>query len=84
VESPRSKQAYKEFYKHFKAKEKDSIPVAKAFAVDALRSIPENAAWRVYLELADLAKRSNLIQEVGYSVEDGWDTILLLTIVQFP
>ena len=69
VESPRSKQAYKEFYKHFKAKEKDSIPVAKAFAVNALKSVPENAVWRVYLELADLAKRSNLIQEVGFNYE---------------
>ena len=64
MESPRSKQAYKDFYKHFKAKEKDSIPAAKAFALDALKSVPENAAWRVHLELADLAKRSNLIQEV--------------------
>ena len=68
VESPRSKLAYKEFYKQFKMKEKDTsagAAAAKAFAEESLRSMPENAVWRVYLELADLAKRSNLIQEVN-------------------
>jgi hypothetical protein len=69
MESPRSKAAYKDFLKHFRSKEKDSPDDARRFALDALPQMPENAKWRVYLELADLAKRHNLIQEV--SVGEG-------------
>jgi len=65
IESPRSKAAYKDFFKHFRLKEKESLDAARRFAVDALLQVPENARWRVYLELADLAKRHNIIQEVG-------------------
>ena len=65
IESPRSKAAYKDFFKHFRLKEKDSLDAARRFALDALLQMPENAKWRVYLELADLAKRHNLIQEVS-------------------
>lgn len=67
IESPRSKAAYKDFLKHFhRLKEKkDSLDAARGFALDALLQMPENAKWRVYLELADLAKRHNLIQEVS-------------------
>lgn len=69
IESPRSKAAYKDFFKHFRSKEKDSPDAARRFALDALPEMPENAKWRVCLELADLAKRHNLIQEV--SVGEG-------------
>ena len=71
IESPRSKAAYKDFFKHFRSKEKESTDAARRFALDTLPQMPENAKWRVYLELADLAKRHNLIQEVSVGRSSG-------------
>jgi len=61
VESPSVRVAFKEFYRFFRAEEKTSCQRAEDFALHALKtdSLPTSIHWRVYLELADLAKRSN-------------------------
>ena len=59
VESPQSKLAYKDFYRHFRTLERDSVDMAKKYAEESLQWMPERAQWRVLLEMADLAKRSN-------------------------
>jgi hypothetical protein len=64
VESPRSKQAYREFYREFRLREKICVDAAKAHADETLKTAPENCKWRIYLELADLAKRHDQIPEV--------------------
>jgi len=59
VESPQSKMAYKDFYRNFRALERDSVDGARKYAEDSLHWMPERAKWRVLLELADLSKRAN-------------------------
>jgi tetratricopeptide (TPR) repeat protein len=61
VESPATRIAFKEFYRAFRCEERLSFQKAEEFALSALEdeSLPESVHWRVYLELADLAKRSN-------------------------
>ena len=59
VESPAVRCAFKEFFKIFRTKEKSSLKEAQKFAVASLQTLPPQIHWRVYLELADLAKRSN-------------------------
>lgn len=64
VESPTTRLALKEFYREFRAKEKASggdPTLARSYAERCLQDelIPEKAHWRIYLELADLAKREN-------------------------
>jgi tetratricopeptide (TPR) repeat protein len=61
VESPATRVAFKEFYRTFRGEERLSFQKAEAFALKVLQdeSLPEAVHWRVYLELADLAKRSN-------------------------
>jgi tetratricopeptide (TPR) repeat protein len=61
VESPATRIAFKEFYRAFRGEERGSFQNAEEFALKALQddSLPEAVHWRVYLELADLAKRSN-------------------------
>ena len=59
VESPQSKLAYKDFYRHFRTLERDSVDMARKYAEESLQWMPERAQWRVLLEMADLAKRSN-------------------------
>ncbi|GAX23582.1 hypothetical protein FisN_12Hh148 [Fistulifera solaris] len=65
VESPASRTAFKEFYRSFKTEEKLSFAKAREFALRAIESVsvPETLHWRVYLELADLAKRFNRFTE---------------------
>jgi phage gp46-like protein len=46
VESPQSKAAYKEFYKNFRAKERESVEVARKYAEESLLWMTENAKWR--------------------------------------
>ena len=65
VESPHSKQEYKEFYRQFRIKERESVDAARAYANEALGWIPEKAKWRVLLELADIAKRKNDFEMVS-------------------
>ena len=61
VESPATRIAFKEFYRSFRGEERMSFQKAEEYARNALHdeSLPEAVHWRVYLELADLAKRSN-------------------------
>lgn len=65
VESPATRIAFKEFYRTFRTEERVSFHSAEEFAVSVLEdeSLPESVHWRVYLELADLAKRSNRYAE---------------------
>lgn len=66
IESPRSKQAYREFYREFRLREKVSVEAARQQAETTLHTAPENCKWKIYLELADLAKRHDLIEEVSH------------------
>lgn len=61
MESPATRSAFKDFYREFRAKERSSFQEAEDFAFQTMKdgTIPEQIYWRVYLELADLAKRSN-------------------------
>jgi tetratricopeptide (TPR) repeat protein len=61
VESPSTRVAFKDFYRTFRSEERFSFQKAEECALQALDdgSLPESVHWRVYLELADLAKRSN-------------------------
>lgn len=64
-ETPETKAAFKEFTKRLRAEERTSFKSAQGFAVKALSdgSLPESIHWKVYLELADLAKRANRFNE---------------------
>ena len=62
VESPNSKNSSKQFYRVLRLKERENVSEAVRFAESALMEVPENVRWRVYLELADLAKRQNDFQ----------------------
>lgn len=46
-----------------KQKEKDSFGASLSYATSFLDKLPANLHWRVYLELADIAKRSNKAEE---------------------
>jgi tetratricopeptide (TPR) repeat protein len=65
VESPAIRSAFKDFYRKFRAEEKVSAKGADLFAMQAVAdgSLPESIHWKVYLELADLAKRTNKFAE---------------------
>ena len=64
-ENPQTKLAFKEFYRKFHVLERTSLSEAQQFAMSVLEGtadgtpLPGSVHWRVYLELADLAKRSN-------------------------
>jgi tetratricopeptide (TPR) repeat protein len=64
-ESPAVRSAFKDFYRKFRAEEKVSLKGAEDFAMKSLKdgSVPETVQWRVYLEVADLVKRSNRFYE---------------------
>ncbi|GBG29162.1 Pre-mRNA-splicing factor CLF1 [Hondaea fermentalgiana] len=64
-ETPQTRSVFKEFYKSFRSKEKESVAEAFAYARRSLQSkdVPERIHWRIYLEMADLAKRENQFQE---------------------
>jgi len=61
VDSPTTKSAFKVFYRLFREKSTSSVEEAEEFARQSLEdgSIPKQIHWKVFLELADLAKRSN-------------------------
>lgn len=65
VESAETRAAFKEFYRNFRLNERSSIQEAEEYALKTLKSgsVPDKTHWRVYLELADLAKRSNKFEE---------------------
>lgn len=64
-ESPATRTAFKDFYRRLRAEERESFQDAEEFAMLTLSggSLPDSVHWRVYLELADLAKRSNRFEE---------------------
>lgn len=64
-ESPATRSAFKDFYRKLRAEERESFQDAHEYAMQTLSagSLPETVHWRVYLELADLAKRSNRFEE---------------------
>lgn len=64
-ESPAVRLAFKEFYRAYRAEEQKSVQKAEEYAMNALEdgTIPESVHWRVYLELADLARRGNRFAE---------------------
>jgi len=59
---------FKDFYRTFRLKEKISLNCAAEFAKLSLgnENIPESMHWRIYLELADLAKRGNDFSEARH------------------
>ena len=59
VESPTTRLKFKDFYRQFRAREKESFDEAYAYAQEGLETLPKKIHWRVYLEMADLAKREN-------------------------
>lgn len=59
VESPTTRLKFKDFYRQFRAREKESFEEAYAYAQEGLETLPKKIHWRVYLEMADLAKREN-------------------------
>lgn len=64
VESPTTRLNYKIFYRNFKQIEKeDGFKAAVAFATKHLAVLPKKVHWRVYLELADMAKRENMLEQ---------------------
>ncbi|KAH3762549.1 Pre-mRNA-splicing factor CLF1 [Pelomyxa schiedti] len=64
VESPNSRLSYKMFYRKFKQTEKDEgLKAAVNFALRHLSILPHKVHWRVYLEMADMAKRENVLEE---------------------
>jgi len=64
-EASDSKGAFKEFSKKLRAEERTSFHAAQSYAFRALSDgeLPESIHWKVYLELADLAKRANRFAE---------------------
>jgi tetratricopeptide (TPR) repeat protein len=64
-ESPETKAAFKDFSKKLRVHERSSFEDAESFASKAMAdgSLPESIYWKVYLELADLAKRANRFGE---------------------
>lgn len=64
-EDPVARAAFKDFYRQFREKERRSFKEGEEFAKRTLaeNTLPEIVRWRVHLELADLAKRSNRIAE---------------------
>lgn len=71
MESPTERQAYKEFGRNFRQRElNDSLDAARDYALACLDAdshpelyLPPATHWRVFLELADVAKRSNRTDE---------------------
>ena len=64
-ESPAVRLAFKNFYKAYRAEEQKGVSQAEEFAREALLddSLPSSIHWRVYVELADLARRTNRFTE---------------------
>lgn len=67
LESPSERQAFKEFGKQFRQMKNESLAAARDYALACLSEsnrdvfLPSTMHWRVHLELADVAKRSNQI-----------------------
>lgn len=57
AESPRSKQAFKEFMAFFRTRWQASPLEAELYALETVDTLPEHVRWRVFVELAELAKK---------------------------
>jgi len=62
VETPQNKAMFKAFHRQFKQTEKEGLDRALAFARESMLSLPAEIHYRVYLEMADLAKREHEYQ----------------------
>jgi hypothetical protein len=69
VESPQSKSAYKQFFKAFRLKEKESIQSAFKYTTEALKWMPYNTLWKIKIEMADMCKRMNDIPAVSITLK---------------
>lgn len=63
VESPTTRMQFKDFYRQFRAKERQSFEAAKTYALSCFELLPVKVHWKLILEMADLAKRENHIEE---------------------
>jgi hypothetical protein len=69
TETPQERAAFKEFGRSFRQKENESLIAARDYALACISPsnpdiyLPPATHWRVFLELADLAKRSNEIED---------------------
>eukprot|EP00940_MAST-03C_sp_MAST-3C-sp2_P000391 g391.t1 len=63
VDSPHTKEILKDFYRRLRTKAKQSVDSAREFAESSLHSLPSKARWRVYKELADIARRQHRYEE---------------------
>ncbi|KAL3802180.1 hypothetical protein HJC23_001724 [Cyclotella cryptica] len=65
TESPSERAAFKEFGRQFRQKENESLQAAREYALACISEsntdiyLPPSIHWRVFLELADVAKRCN-------------------------
>jgi tetratricopeptide (TPR) repeat protein len=59
VDTPQNKLKLKNFHRQFKQAEKEGFDGAIAFARESMLSLPSEIHYRVYLEMADLAKRQH-------------------------
>lgn len=64
-ESPAVRLAFKTFYKAYRLEEQKGVGYAEEFAKKALQGevLPPSIHWRIYIELADLARRTNRFAE---------------------
>lgn len=58
-ESTRVRQLYKEFCKELRAKEREGFEAAREHCIASFSKLPQAIHWRVFLDLADHAKRCN-------------------------
>lgn len=63
AESPTTRMQFKDFYRQFRIKERLSFEAAKDYAMACFELLPLKVHWKLFLELADLAKRENRIAE---------------------
>ena len=56
--------ACKEFYRVIRQKEREGFDAAKAYGDIIVHTIPDCSKWRVYAELADIAKRNDNVEMV--------------------
>ncbi len=63
VESPATKLKFKDFHRQLKLKEKEGFDATKDFSQRCIDLLPEKVHYKIYLELADLAKRENRFNE---------------------
>jgi hypothetical protein len=59
VETLKGKAAFKEFSTQFRIKCKISSEEGEKYALETIESIPDSTRWRIFIELAELAKKNN-------------------------